>query len=110
MTDVPELTDEQLAEHEEPDPDEFDYNMWLGPAPWTPYSFERAASRAEGSVGYWMHIHDYGLGCLSGAWGIHHVDIAQWGLDSDLTGPLRIEGEELMGSVWGGRFLLRYRM
>jgi hypothetical protein len=76
----------------EPDPDEFDYNMWLGPAPWAPYTFERAASRAEGSVGYWMHIHDYGLGCLSGAWGIHHVDIAQWGNDCDRTGPVRIEG------------------
>jgi hypothetical protein len=75
-----------------PAPEEFDYNMWLGPAPWAPYTFERAASRAEGSVGHWMHIHDYGLGCLSGAWGIHHVDIAQWGNDSDHTGPLRIEG------------------
>jgi hypothetical protein len=75
-----------------PDPSEFDYDMWLGPAPWAPYTFERAASRAEGSPGYWMHIHDYGLGCLSGAWGIHHVDIAQWGNNSDDTGPLEIEG------------------
>jgi len=76
----------------QPDPTEFDYDMWLGPAPWAPYTFERAASRAEGSPGYWMHIHDYGLGCLSGAWGIHHVDIAQWGNNSDDTGPLEIEG------------------
>lgn len=75
-----------------PDPREFDYDMWLGPAPWAPYTFERAASRAEGSVGHWMHIHDYGLGCLSGAWGIHHVDIAQWGNGTDDTGPLEIEG------------------
>ena len=76
----------------EPDPNEFDYDMWLGPAPWAPYTFERAASRAEGSPGYWMHIHDYCLGCLSGAWGIHHVDIAQWGNNSDDTGPVEIEG------------------
>ncbi len=76
----------------QPDPGEFDYDMWLGPAPWAPYTFERAASRAEGSPGYWMHIHDYGLGCLSGAWGIHHVDIAQWGNNADDTGPLEIEG------------------
>lgn len=76
----------------EPDPRQFDYDMWLGPAPWAPYSFERAASRAEGSDGYWMHIHDYGLGCLSGAWGIHHVDIAQWGNGTDDTGPVQIEG------------------
>ena len=82
----------------QPDPGEFDYEMWLGPAPWAPYTFERAASRAEGSPGYWMHIHDYGLGCLSGAWGIHHVDIAQWGNNSDDTGPLEIEGAGVIPS------------
>jgi len=76
-----------------PDPKEFDYDMWLGPAPWSDYTFQRAASRAEGTPGYWMHIHDYCLGCLSGAWGIHHVDIAQWGNGSDDTGPLEIECE-----------------
>jgi len=76
----------------EPDPKEFDYDMWLGPAPWAPYTFQRCASRAEGSVGVWMHIHDYGLGGLAGAWGIHHVDIAQWGNGTDHTGPLEIQG------------------
>jgi hypothetical protein len=76
----------------QPDPSEFDYDMWLGPAPWSPYAFQRSASRAEGSPGYWMHIHDYGLGCLSGAWGIHHMDIAQWGNNTDDTGPLEVEG------------------
>ena len=80
------------ATQPQPDPREFDYDMWLGPAPWAPYTFERSASRAEGSAGYWMHIHDYGLGCLSGAWGIHHVDIAQWGNGTDETGPLEIAG------------------
>jgi hypothetical protein len=39
-----------------------------------------------------MHIHDYGLGCLSGAWGIHHIDIAQWANGTDDTGPREIEG------------------
>ena len=76
----------------QPDPKVFDYDMWLGPAPWSAYTFQRAASRAEGSPGYWMHIHDYCLGCLSGAWGIHHIDIAQWGNGTDETGPLEIEG------------------
>jgi len=75
-----------------PDPDEFDVDFWLGPALWAPYSFERFASRSEGSVGVWMHIYDYGLGCLSGAWGIHHVDIAQWANGADDTGPIEIEG------------------
>ena len=89
---VPGATLPNQATQPEPDPREFDYNMWLGPAPWAPYTYERAASRAEGSPGYWMHIHDYGLGCLSGAWGIHHIDIAQWSNGTDDTGPLEIEG------------------
>jgi len=75
-----------------PDPEEFDYDMWLGPAPWAPYMYQRCASRAMGTEGLWTHMYDYSLGGLSGAWGIHHVDIAQWGNDSDDTGPVEIEG------------------
>jgi predicted dehydrogenase len=89
---VPGATLPNQPSEPEPDPREFDYDMWLGPAPWSDYTFQRAASRAEGSPGYWMHIHDYCLGCLSGAWGIHHVDIAQWGNGTDDTGPLEIQG------------------
>ena len=88
----PALTLPNQPTQPEPDPAVFDYDMWLGPAPWAPYTFQRSASRAEGSPGYWMHIHDYGLGCLSGAWGIHHIDIAQWANGTDDTGPLEIEG------------------
>ncbi|MBN1418622.1 MAG: Gfo/Idh/MocA family oxidoreductase [Planctomycetes bacterium] len=75
-----------------PDRKELDYDRWLGPAPWAPYTYERCASRAMGSIGTWMFVHDYGLGGLGGAWGIHHVDIAQWGNDADDTGPIEIEG------------------
>ena len=75
-----------------PDKGEFDYNTWLGPAPWAPYSYERCASRAMGTDGLWTHIYDYSLGGLGGAWGIHHVDIAQWGNGTDDTGPVEIEG------------------
>jgi len=75
-----------------PDVKEFDYDMWLGPAPWAPYTYQRCASRAMGTAGLWTHMYDYSLGGLSGAWGIHHVDIAQWGNGTDHTGPIEIEG------------------
>ena len=75
-----------------PDSKEFDYDMWLGPAQWSPYTYERCASRAMGTLGMWTFIYDYSLGGLSGAWGIHHVDIAQWGNGTDGTGPIEIEG------------------
>ena len=75
-----------------PDRSEFDYDTWLGPAPWVPYSYQRCASRAMGTEGMWTHIYDYSLGGLGGAWGIHHVDIAQWGNGTDDTGPVEIQG------------------
>ena len=69
----------------QPVPPGFDYDMWLGPAPWAPYTFERCTRQ-------WTLIRDYSLGCVSGAWGIHHVDIAQWAIGADGTGPIEVEG------------------
>jgi len=63
----------------------FDYDMWLGPAPWVPYSDVRV-SRS------WMFIRDYGIGSLDGAWGIHDVDAAQFFNDTDHTTPIEVEG------------------
>lgn len=70
---------------EQPVPEGFDYDAWLGPAPWAPYTAERCTRN-------WTLIYDYSLGCVSGAWGIHHVDIAQWAIGEDGTGPVRVEG------------------
>ncbi len=75
-----------------PDRKEFDYDTWLGPAPWTPYTYLRCASRAMGTPGHWTFISDYSLGGLGGAWGIHHVDIAQWANGTDHTGPVEVRG------------------
>ena len=68
-----------------PVPDWLDYDLWLGPARWAPYSDKRIIND------YWWHNTDYALGFVAG-WGIHHVDIAQWGNDADLTGPVEAEG------------------
>jgi len=69
----------------EPVPEGLDYDLWLGPAPWAPYTTARLV------YPHWFHISDYSLGYVSG-WGIHHIDIAQWGNGTELTGPIEIEG------------------
>ncbi len=69
----------------QPVPKGFDYDMWLGPAPWKPYTPNRCRTP------WWYFISDYTMGFISG-WGIHHVDIAQWGNGTDHTGPVEIEG------------------
>jgi len=67
-----------------PVPDGFDYDLWLGPAPWTPFCEYRTHYN-------FRHILDYSGGKLCD-WGAHHIDIAQWALGTLDTGPLEIEG------------------
>lgn len=70
---------------EEPVPEGFDFDLWLGSAPLAPYSELRCSRN-------FMLIDDYSLGCLSGAWGVHHIDCAQWAFDADDSGPVEVEG------------------
>jgi predicted dehydrogenase len=69
-----------------PVPPELDYNLWLGPAPWTPHTPKRVESSHS-----WYWISDYCVGYIAG-WGVHHVDSAQQGNGTDLTGPIEITG------------------
>lgn len=69
----------------EPIPAGMDYDLWLGPAPVAPYIKQRVSNP------YWFHTSDYSLGYVAG-WGIHHIDIAQWGHGTEDTGPVEIEG------------------
>jgi predicted dehydrogenase len=80
----------------EPVPEGFDYDMWLGPAPWAPYSYQRCRFFDEEEdvnwgYGIWYHIYDYCLG-MPANWGIHHLDIAQWGNGTEKSGPVEVEG------------------
>lgn len=72
-----------------PVPEWLDYDMWLGPAPYKPYTKDRCSNKL------WWFISDYAIGFIAG-WGIHPVDIALWGGGDKLAGPLEIEGK----GVW----------
>jgi len=69
----------------EPVPEGFDYDMWLGPALWEPYHTQRCHYQ-------FRFILDYSGGQMTN-WGAHHLDIAQWGNQSDDTGPVEIRGK-----------------
>lgn len=58
-----------------PIPDGFDWDLYLGPAPWFPY---------DGITG----PHRFDIGELN--WGQHHYDIVQWAADADNTGPVEL--------------------
>lgn len=64
-------------------PAELDYDMWLGPAPRKPYN--------KNHVHYnFRFFWDYSGGQMTN-WGAHHLDIAQWALGMDESGPVEIE-------------------
>ena len=67
-----------------PVPGDLDYGMWLGPAPPAPYTEKRC---------HWNFrwILDYSGGQPTD-WGAHHIDIAQWGMGTDHTGPVQVSG------------------
>jgi predicted dehydrogenase len=69
----------------EPVPEGFDYDLWLGPAPWEPYHTQRCHYQ-------FRFMLDYSGGQMTN-WGAHHLDIAQWGNQSDDTGPVEIRGK-----------------
>lgn len=66
-----------------PVPDGFDYEMWLGPAPESPYHIDRCLYR-------FRFIFDYSGGQTTN-FGCHSNGLAQWGLGADKTGPVEFE-------------------
>ena len=79
------------VEPEMPVPPNLNYDMWLGPTPQVPYTEKRVHPQNDYSRPGWLRIDSHCLGMITG-WGSHHVDIAHWGMDTEHTGPLEIEG------------------
>jgi len=90
----------------QPVPEGFDYDMWLGQAPWAPY----CPARCHGSFRWNL---DYSGGRLTD-WGAHLIDLAQWANDTEASGPVEVEGtgkfpprEELFNTAY--EFSIDYR-
>ena len=70
-----------------PVPPEIDWDLFLGPAPWSPFN---------GS----LDAHMFGFGGIN--WGQHHYDIVQWGIEgADDTDPTELGIED-------GKLTMRY--
>ncbi|MBT3380447.1 MAG: Gfo/Idh/MocA family oxidoreductase [Lentisphaerae bacterium] len=74
-----------------PVPEGLDYGMWVGPAPWMPYTEKRVHPRKGYGRPGWLRTHNYCIGMMTG-WGSHHMDIAHWAMDFMETGPVAIDG------------------
>ncbi len=76
---------------EEPVRDGLDWDMWLGPAEEQPFNFVIWDNR---SVPSWVSLRPFSGSSMTD-WGSHGLDLAQWGLGMDASGPeeVWVEGE-----------------
>ena len=72
-----------------PVPPELDYELWLGPAPWRPYTGCATSGDA------WFHCYDYAIGFIAG-WGAHPLDLLVWAYDLHTLGPWEVEGRGII--------------
>ncbi|MGD0094566.1 MAG: Gfo/Idh/MocA family oxidoreductase [Planctomycetota bacterium] len=70
----------------EPVPADLDYDMWLGPAPWSPYTKDRCTCWGS----YW--VLDNAHGFIAG-WGAHPLTDMVWGLGDDVMTAVPVEYE-----------------
>jgi myo-inositol 2-dehydrogenase / D-chiro-inositol 1-dehydrogenase len=84
----------------QPVPPNLDYERWLGPTAEVYYTEQRVHSQGVDRNGEpdissrpgWLRNDAYCLGMITG-WGAHHFDTAHWGMNTELTGPMKIEGK-----------------
>ncbi|MEQ9069269.1 MAG: Gfo/Idh/MocA family oxidoreductase, partial [Gimesia chilikensis] len=71
-------------------PKTLNWDKWLGQAPMTDYRWKSADGRPKTRCHYefrWWY--EYSGGKMTD-WGAHHVDIAQWGIGMDHSGPTQV--------------------
>ncbi|MFO7937554.1 MAG: Gfo/Idh/MocA family oxidoreductase [Kiritimatiellia bacterium] len=67
-----------------------DFDMWCGGAPLVKYNNELAPRGVHNFFPMVWRMDDYFGSGYCGDWGAHHLDIAQWGLGMDDSGPVRV--------------------
>ncbi|HIQ21030.1 MAG TPA: Gfo/Idh/MocA family oxidoreductase [Planctomycetes bacterium] len=71
----------------EPVPEYLDWDLYQGQAPQRPYCRQRTHKNFR----WW---YEYAGGIITD-WGNHHMDVAHWGMDCELTGPVSVEARGL---------------
>ena len=70
-----------------PPPQNLDYALWQGPCPEQPYIESRVHPQRGFDRPGWLQVERHCLGMITG-WGSHMYDIAQWGMDTESSGPM----------------------
>ena len=81
-----------------------DWDRWVGPAPLRPYSSVLSPRGLHRNFPNWRHYTEFGGGGVAD-WGAHHLDIAQWGLGMDTSGPVQVLPPPTLGARNGARLV-----
>lgn len=87
-------------------PANLNWDLWQGQTPDVPYVPERS----HYTFRWW---YEYSGGQMTD-WGAHHIDIAQWGIGMDQSGPVQIDGRADFPDVHNGynvatKFSVKYK-
>ena len=90
-----------------PVPPNLDYDTWLGPTPRAFYTETRVHTQNLDRIWSrpgWIQMAPYGWGMITN-WGAHHMDIVQWGLGTEDSGPNEVSGtckwmDTTHGKLW----------
>ena len=81
-----------------------DWNMWVGPAPMRPYNSTLSPRGLHNHFPHWRNYREFGGGMVTD-WGAHHLDIAQWGMGMDGSGPVEILPPARRGDKRGAKLV-----
>jgi predicted dehydrogenase len=70
-----------------------DWKMWCGPGPLVDYSPFLCPRGVHDNFPHWRKTWEFGGGMITD-WGAHHIDIAQWALGFDGSGPVEVRAPQ----------------
>jgi len=70
-----------------------DWDRWCGPGPLVAYNPSLSPRGIHNNFPDWRLTWEFGGGMITD-WGAHHIDISQWALNADTSGPVEVRAPQ----------------